>query len=470
MTKKLFQFVCLIFLIAILPSCSKWLAVEPEDKFTEDRIYSSPQGFVDGLNGIYLKMANNSLYGRNLTLTVLDMFAQRYYQNGTSYAAYQYATYSVNDVSVKSTLESIWDNMYLTIANTNQFIRNVDRYGHILTNVQKDQYKGEALGLRAFLYFDLLRMYGPIYNSIDSIAPSIPFQKELTADVSPYLPANELLQHILDDIKQAEALLAFDPVLIEGRANNNAYRLNLLALKALKARVLLWRGSQEDKQLAYITAKEVIASQSLFPWVTHQAITGSAVDADRIFSTEVLFNIYVPELYTIYDQLYNPLLGDQSILSTGPSNQVETLYEGNQADYRFNYSWTTPGAGVGYKTFLKYVDVSDKDLSFRNTIPLIRMSEMYYIAAETAANPTDGLYYLNQVRRARGLASDITEVSALTSEITKEYIKEFFGEGQLWYYYKRKAIKTVASPNSTTGTYDIRVFQLPLPDSETSVR
>lgn len=470
MKKKLFQIVYLFIVIAGFSSCSKWLEVEPEDQFTEERVYSNRQGFIDGLNGIYLKMASNSLYGRNLTLTVLDMFAQRYYQNGVSYGAYQYATYNTANESVRANLERIWDNMYLTIANTNQFIRNVDQYGHILTNVEKDQYKGEALGLRAFLYFDLLRMYGPVYNTADSVAPSIPFQKELTSEVSAYLPANELLINILLDIKNAEQLLAFDPVLIEGRANNNTYRLNLLALKALKARALLWRGGETDKQMAYLTAKEIIGYQSMFPWVTHQAITGNAANADRIFSTETLFNVYIPELYTAYDDLYNPLLGDQSILSTGPSNQVDAIFEGNQSDYRYNYIWTTPGAGVGYKTFLKYVDVSDKDLTFRNTIPLIRMSEMYYIVAETATDPIEGLQYLNIVRRARSLSSDITDASVLKSEITKEYVKEFFGEGQLWYYYKRRGIKTVASPNSTTGNYDIRLFQFPLPDSETSVR
>lgn len=470
MKKKIFYLVYVAVCSIILSSCSKWLEVQPEDRFTEEQIYSNRQGFSDALNGVYLKMAGNSLYGRNLTLSVLDMFAQRYHQSGTTYAAYPYATYRIEDVGVKNTLGSIWDNMYLTIGNLNQFISNVDRYGNILGNSERDEFKGEALGLRAFLYFDLLRMYGPVYNSADSTSLSIPYYNKLTSEISPYLPANEVMNNILSDIRNAEELLASDRVLTEGRTNNHAYRFNILAIKALKARVCLWRGGIQDKQVAYQTAKEVIGYQFAFPWVEHQAITGSTANADRIFSTEVLFNIYTPELYTRYDELFNPLLDQAAILSTGPANQVNNVYEDNQADYRYNYMWTMPGSGVGFKTFIKYADVSDKSLPFRNTIPIIRMTELYYIIAESAADPAEGLAFLNEVRRHRGIAADITETGLLKDEITKEYRKEFFGEGQLWYYYKRNGIRSVMSPNDNAGVYTITLSRFPLPDSETSTR
>lgn len=51
----------------------------------------------------------------------------------------------------------------------------------------------------------------------------------------------------------------------------------------------------------------------------------------------------------------------------------------------------------------------------------------------------------------------------LRQEIRKEYKKEFWGEGQLWYYYKRKM-------DMTFSTYmtDIKFFTFEIPDIEQS--
>lgn len=44
------------------------------------------------------------------------------------------------------------------------------------------------------------------------------------------------------------------------------------------------------------------------------------------------------------------------------------------------------------------------------------------------------LEYLNEVRRHRGIVSDLTNTATLRDEVTKEYAKEFLAEGQLFYY------------------------------------
>ena len=69
--------------------------------------------------------------------------------------------------------------------------------------------------------------------------------------------------------------------------------------------------------------------------------------------------------------------------------------------------------------------------------PLIRMSEMYYIASETEPNLVAATDYLNLVRNHRGLPDLDATLIDLPSELLKEYKREFYGEGQLFFYYKR---------------------------------
>ena len=68
---------------------------------------------------------------------------------------------------------------------------------------------------------------------------------------------------------------------------------------------------------------------------------------------------------------------------------------------------------------------------------------MYYILAECESDDKVSANWLSQVRAARG-CDDVVYKSKDDREynIMKEYRKEFYAEGQLWYYYKRHAYKT----------------------------
>src|SRR5690606_15128648 len=78
------------------------------------------------------------------------------------------------------------------------------------------------------------------------------------------------------------------------------------------------------------------------------------------------------------------------------------------------------------------------DLNYQNIIPMIRLSEMYLIMAESVALE-DSYTYLNTLRTTRGISRNNNIGSSITEEqrenyINKEYQKEFFAEGQ-WFYY-----------------------------------
>ncbi len=473
--KKLRYLLYILFLPVLLSSCNKWLDVQPEDKLTEEQIYSSRQGIAEVLNALYLKLGSNNLYGQNLTLDKLDLFAQRYHAYASNSKYYSYIHYDYNEETVKGDISNIWEGLYDVIGNANQFLANLKKYPGILSAAQEEQYTGEALAIRSLAYFDLLRLFGPVYAQ-NPTAKSIPYYRTIGAVVGDFLPADQVLQYILEDLDQAITYLGKDPIINQnGTDNYNSYRLNLYATLVLKARALMWRGTVADKAQALVLAKQVIANAAKFPWVTHASITGSSADADRIFSTEILFGTFNSKLYDLQNSLFSSSISELRILSTGPGNYVETVYEGNQGDYRFVYLWPYPSGGaVTFRTFIKYQDMSTTTLTRRFTIPLIKLSEVYYIAAESETDPVQALTYLNTVRQKRNLLVDITNYANFRSELTKEYLKEFYGEGQLWYYYKRNGFTSIASPNLVPGVTSFSIpltaYIFPIPDSELSSR
>ena len=113
-----------------------------------------------------------------------------------------------------------------------------------------------------------------------------------------------------------------------------------------------------------------------------------------------------------------------------------------------------------------------------NYIPLFKLSELYLIAAECVGvrERQVGIAlekYLNPLRKARKCISLNTESPTdLNTAIRNEYIREFIGEGQTFYYFKRNRLESIpdGSQPAETLTMQLRNYVVPLPDSETSQR
>ena len=103
-------------------------------------------------------------------------------------------------------------------------------------------------------------------------------------------------------------------------------------------------------------------------------------------------------------------------------------------------------------------------------IPLIRMTEMYYIIAETATDETEALDALNTVLFNRGV-KELEDKTQLAGMLRDEYRREFFGEGQLFFYYKRLNVKVLHSYSENADLdMDAAKYVVPLPLSETDFR
>ena len=100
-------------------------------------------------------------------------------------------------------------------------------------------------------------------------------------------------------------------------------------------------------------------------------------------------------------------------------------------------------------------------------MPMIRLSEMYYIVAECdKATPATAVARLNEVLTSRGYDDSelldpvsVNSADAVQAEILNEYQREFIAEGQLFFYHKRMKDEKL---NGYTVNY---VF--PKPDTET---
>ncbi|MEG0500562.1 MAG: RagB/SusD family nutrient uptake outer membrane protein, partial [Rikenellaceae bacterium] len=134
-------------------------------------------------------------------------------------------------------------------------------------------------------------------------------------------------------------------------------------------------------------------------------------------------------------------------------------------DYRYATTWLK-SPKKEYKTFHKYEKLETR-ASYDNIIPLIRISEMYYIIAESTEDPTEALNAINTVMKNRGL-SDYDSSIDLAKVLREEYQKEFWGEGQLFYYYKRNFTQKIYCLSLKSEIEMTKAkYMLPLPKSET---
>lgn len=447
-------------LALMFAACDSWLDVKPKKLVEEEDLFSSENGFKEALTGIYLKLGKKELYGREMTYGFIDVLGQ-YWQpldNGKSKFD-DPLYYTFPSTATSEYTESIWRKMYNEIANINNLLAWLEKKREVLqTPGYYEIIKGEALGLRAFLHFDLLRTYGPVYSE-NKEAKSIVYRTEFEADSRELLPASRVIQRIVEDLQQAEKLLADDPLSFEFPKYSvqeedmegdpflvyRYRRMNLYAVKALAARVHLY-GENWTEAAGY--AKEVIDSK-LFKLVYDNTV-------DRVYSTELIFSLYIPRFADQIAGDFSPgryyLIGKRSFLD----EMFDTYIDGKN-DIRYK-AYKEDNNGI----FSQKYEQSGMWVSTEGTIPLIRLSEMYYILAECAKTDKESYGWLNDVREARSI-DDIsynTPGSRLLN-IEKEYRKEFCGEGQLFFFYKRNYYRSFLHCPLQEMTQKNYVFSLP---------
>lgn len=460
----------LILLGGICTGCDRFLDVQPKDQYTEKQLLATQGGYYTAMNGLYNNLTSNSLYGKNLSYELIDVISKRYAPLAKSTYLTSLNSWGYAEENVSKALESTWATAYTTILNCNVILENLATQQGILSPAETNLMKGELLALRAFLHFDMLRLFGPIYKE-DPSAPSIPYNESVKIMNLPLLSADSIVHNkIMRDLDEAEKLLAKDPVIPEGpmasalEDENEVYlryrqlRMNYYAVLALKARVYLYAGEKDKAlQAAYKLLKDKTVSE-WFPPVDPNKLLANNVDPDRVFSTEVLMGIYMKKRGDIYTYSFDAENAGNNFLQPRNSFVDGNLFAGETQDYRYQSQWAqATSIGVTGHIFTKYKAIQDGDakLFYSSFMPLIRLSEMYYIAAECEPKVSDGNSWLNQIRTLRGLPEiTITDENELMSKLRIEYLREFWGEGQIFFMYKRLFVNILNTENGhNTSTY-----------------
>lgn len=470
----------------LFTSCNSWLQVEPDDRIMDKELFKDKDGFMITLNGIYSELNRPSLYGANLSMGVIDVLGQYYNCNVSNHDYALYMKYSYGDKECKARFDAVWSDLYSLIANCNTIIEHCGEGNPVLPDVYYRMIKGECLALRAMMHLDLLRMFGPVWSESGKATLCIPYMTVADRSVQPLLRADSVLVNVIRDLKTASALLEpVDPVITRGAENIDTelgendmnyrqYRLNYFAVNALLARAYLWGN---DKVSAGSYARDVIAkvtdaNKPLFPLVESSYVESYS---DFVFSPEVLFSLYnTSRTDAVYNMFFSPTLDARNLFTLAgnySSGRVRTIYD-DENDLRFRMWQMGVENGEEIVYLRKFRTINT--FAFSYMIPLIRVSELYLIAAECDDDVQHAIdTYINPLRFSRrSVNQSASSREELERLIQAESLREFIGEGQMFFYYKRKAMLNIPNGGEVNSSMNIALdsYVFPLPDSETSQR
>lgn len=449
--------------ILVLNACDDYFDVRPKSQVLAEHLFETEQGFEDQLIGVYKRLSSTSLYGQEMTYGFMEILSQNYdLATGNPYE--EAGRYNYENTSMKSIIDQIWAEMYAAIANVNVMLQYVDDDLSIFSDNNHDLYKGEALGLRGFLHLELLRMFAPAYTSNPS-APAIPYVTEYSPSVTPQSTVEEAINLVIRDLEEAEALL--QPVEGITTLTHSSYRLTYVSVNAILARAYQWKGDMENA-LRY--ARAVINDpfvQNNYRWVDGSYLNNTEKAYwDRLFSMELLFRLNVSNMDENTNAYFRNT-GDATQKLSPSSEKWNDIYEftsGYGTDWRYSKHWEYDGNDPYFAKYWQY-----NGGQYNDQVPVVRKSEMYYIAAEALVSKdsiAQAVTYLNEVRTNRNISNPLQEnlsAADVQNEIYKEYRKEMVGEGQLFFYYKRMGYTSI--PGSAVSASD-NVYVLPMPDNE----
>lgn len=359
------------------------------------------------------------------------------------------------------------------IQNANVIIGGIE--DGVLDQGTLDQYRGEALALRAYAYHNLVRAYGYEPGNFDQGPEgnwdlAVPLRTEPVFEIDdvderPRATVDEIYEQIFTDLQEASDLLA-------GTINETF--VNETFVEGLKARAHLYAGNWEEAAEhaenainmgpALVDSPTGIADmffegggdhpEALFKIEVNpntEPIAGSNVNDGLAAYTSIQWTAQLPTvaLLSLYDEddyrLGAPVLDDDGELTTDP--QTGTIaYEGGWFRPCFNtVGGNQQGCDAVNELGLTTTKWNGDKGNLADDIPLMRVSEMYLIYAEARAraenDPNAGADVLQALRDARNAgdipAEALTSMEAFEDEILDERMRELNFEGHRYWDLKR---------------------------------
>ena len=466
-----------IFLIAVIlsgilfPSCNDWLDVNPRTQIRKDVLLETQKGFRDVLTGAYIRLKSDGLYGGEMTWGAIEYLGKHW--EPTAGQTDQYIQqYNYTNSSVKDRFANIFKTYYQAIADVNSILEVIDDKKDIFTTGNYELIKGEALAIRAFCHLDVLRLFGPMPTGEIKEDKILPYVKTVTNEIHDHSTYEQFVQLLFEDLNEAEELLGnVDPILSysidelkdettcdveDDYWTSRQVRMNYYAVLALKARLYLWT---QDKANAALYAKKVIDAKDADGQKMWTLADGSTMETgDLACASESIFGLSVYNLDTkatgTFDLTGNgKYAGWNFIYYVFPTNE-------SVADVRRSKQWVDLKKNGQDIYVCKKFYQTERDA--KNEIPLIRLTEMYFIVMEATTSATEANQLYREYASARGVSSNVDLTTNRENVLKKEFNKEFYAEGQMFFFYKR----TGATSALDYSQLKPESYVVPLPERE----
>ena len=437
-------------------SCTEFLTEHPTTFLSPDSYYTTESQMQAAVNGLYTGLSNIFTGGVGVGVSPYHML--ELITGGVD----RTQPGSDEDLGIKIPIKetntyvaSMWREVYAAINNCNSVIAGLEASTADVTESTKSNFIGEAYFLRAWYYFQLVRLYGPIPLFTEETADLSNTQAELSSEADVYAV-------IVSDLQKAESSLS-DWIRTDGHASKGA-------ATSLLAKVYLTMAGYPLQQTshyadAYTEAKKVIDCKafSLFSSYADLRDESNENRGEFIFSLQRESENASSGMHTSCLPYPVPSSAIAENNAYGGCVIPTTAFYGSydSADLRLEdgkgYFYTHYAAldGSGDVTFsrpyiFKFFDTGAVTSGKSGLdYPFIRYADVLLVAAEAKAMADGGTttdatavdaYY--QVRH-RAMPNEIKPASVSFNEIYKERYWELCFETQTWYdmIRTRKAFK-----------------------------
>lgn len=439
MIKNIKIITLLTLCVLLTASCKKWLELKPQDGIVREDYWQTQDQLQAAVVGCYVSLANTTL--------VQDMFEWGELRadmiTTTASTTTEELDYAQANILSSNSLTK-WNAFYAVINNCNTVIQygpGVLQKDKTLTQDQLNAYLAEARGLRALMYFYLVRTFGEVplqlqATSSDAVIQLLP--KSSQADV---------LKQIVADLNFADQYAAFT---YGTDARQNKGRLTRYAINAIQADVYLWMADSSHPEYYddCVTACNKVISSGLY------GLTDGSVQTD--WYTTLYFNGNSSEsIFEIQfdSQLLNPfysMFGDASKKRfTAAASVMNTVYTQDPFDPVNIKDIRGDGGSVRASDNLIWKFMGTPNINtIRATTAsyahwfLYKYDDILLLKAEALAwtgKGQDALDLIGTIRtRAHALPATEEFPSAADPEAVTEYLlreraREFAFEGKRWF-------------------------------------
>jgi len=413
----------------MLAGCAKDFTVQtPKDSVPLDQALNTVSALNNALDGVYAQLRSVGIYGRDY-LVLGDIQADNTYvevrNSGRYLSQYNYSVTTGDGV-----VTEMWSAAYTGIQRANQIINAK------VTATGAAAVKAQAYAIRALLYFKLVNIFAKPYTD-DPTALGVPII--LTYD--PYvLPKRNTVKEVYTQI-----VADLQAAIKDAPDYTNSVHLSKYAAEALLARVYLYMGDNTNAETAAVdvinnSGFTLATPTDLAAFWANPAIQSNQEEVMFEVDADAINNNGYDDVAGIYVNGYQDLYASSGLYNLYTSTDVRK-------------SLMTPGvtkSGAAAYLVYKFPNALNAD---RDNLKVIRLAEVYLIAAEAAlpANEGAALTYLNTLvsQRDPGLVYSSTG-SQLLTDIVNERRKELAFEGDRFYDLNRlkKSITRKSNPGA----------------------